>query len=167
MVNRISNSWQFWLTLAFLWTFAAAASAWLDLPRATGIPHEAQFIERLSPEAAAILRGPSSAEKLAPGAPLWADTPRVYRMFNGMQLDLPATTTNEQAGIVKREYRDLLEARAAEQRWFYWLERTSVWLGFMLLTGYVVILVHRTARDAPITGPRPYSGPVFAAVSAL
>jgi hypothetical protein len=140
MIKRISNTWQLWLTLAILWTLVAAASAWLNLPRASGIAHEPGFMSRLSPESSAIVRGPGSTESL-PGAPLWADTPRVFRMSNGMQLSLPAVTTDERASIVERNYRDLLEERAGEQRWLYWIERTAVWLAIILIGGYAVHLL--------------------------
>jgi len=135
MVKRITNSWQFWMTLAIMWTLATAASAWLDLPRAQMVAHDPEFMDQLTPESTAIVRGTAAAQKPAPGAPLWSDAPRVFRMSNGQQLDFPAITTAERAAIVEREYHDLLQARASGQRWLYLIERVALWLAPLLLAG--------------------------------
>jgi hypothetical protein len=88
-------------------------------------------------------------------------------MHNGMQLDLPALTTDERASVVKREYRDLLEARAGEQRAYYWLERTALWLAVMLLAGCAAILLRRGTRNVRIADTQPCAVPAFSAARAL
>ena len=70
MVKRITNSWQFWMTLAIMWTLATAASAWLDLPRAQMVAHDPEFMNQLTPESTAIVRGTAAEQKPAPGAPV-------------------------------------------------------------------------------------------------
>ena len=141
MVNRITNSWQFWMTLAIMWTLATAASAWIDLPRAPMIAHDPEFMNQLTPESLAIVRGAAAAQKSAPGEPLWSDAPRVFRMSNGKQLDFPAITTDERAAIVEREYHGLLQARASGQHWLYLLERVALWLAALMLAGLALGLL--------------------------
>jgi hypothetical protein len=141
MVSRITRSWQFWMTLAIIWTLATAASAWLDLPRAAHIAHDPEFMNQLTPESSAIVRGAAAAQQSAPGAPLWSEAPRVFRMSNGKQLDFPAITTDERAAIVEREYHGLLQARASGQHWLYLLERVALWLAPLLLAGLALGLL--------------------------
>jgi hypothetical protein len=138
MVNRIGRSWQLWVTLAVIWTLAAAGSAWIDLPRASQIPHDPEFMNQLSIDAAAILRGPTFADKPARGAPEWSDIPRLFRMSNGAQLQFPAFTTAERAAVVASEYRGLLHARANGQRWPYLLERLAWWLAPFLIAAFAL-----------------------------
>ena len=140
MVSRITRSWQFWMTLAIIWTLATAASAWLDLPRAAHIAHDPEFMNQLTPESSAT-RGAAAAQQSAPGAPLWSEAPRVFRMSNGKQLDFPAITTDERAAIVEREYHGLLQARASGQHWLYLIERVALWLAALLLAGLVLGLL--------------------------
>ena len=126
---------------AVIWTLIAAASAWLDLPRASNTPHEPGFLSQLSFEAAAIVSGSAVAAEPARGAPLWSDTPRLVRMSNGEQLIFPAFTTSQRVAIVENEYRKILSARAAEQRWPFLLERLAWWLAPLLLAGCLLKFV--------------------------
>ena len=141
MVNRLGTWWQLWAALAVIWTLAAAASAWLDMPRVTNIPHEPGFLSQLSREAAAIVQGSASAAEPARGAALWSDTPRLVRMPNGEQLTLPAFTTKQHAAIVETEYRRLLDARAGQQLWPYLLARLAWWLAPMLIVGGLLKII--------------------------
>ena len=129
------------MSLAIMWTLATAASAWIDLPRAPMIAHDPEFMNQLTPESSAIVRGAAAAQKSAPGEPLWSDAPRVFRMSNGKQLDFPAITTDERAAIVEREYHGLLQARASGQHWLYLLERVALWLAPLLLAGLALGLL--------------------------
>jgi hypothetical protein len=146
MVNRFGRWWQLWMALAVIWTFAAAGSAWIDLPRASSVPHDPEFLNQLSSEALAIVRGSVSADKPARGAPLWSDTPRLFRMSNGEQLQFPAITTAERAAVVENEYRGLLHARASGHRWLYLLQRLAWWLTPLLIAGFA-LGVARGGRD--------------------
>ena len=134
------------MALAVLWTFAAAGSAWIDLPRASSVPHDPEFLNQLSSEAAAIVRGSAPADKPALGAPLWSDTPRLFRMSNGEQLQFPASTTAERAAVVESEYRELLHARASGQRWMFLLQRLAWWLAPLLIAGFALSIA-RGSRD--------------------
>ncbi|MEO8442331.1 MAG: hypothetical protein ABI547_07575 [Betaproteobacteria bacterium] len=138
MVKRLGRWWQLWVALAVIWTFAAAGSAWIDLPRASNVPHDPEFLNQLSSEASAIVRGSASADQPASGAPLWSDTPRLFRMSNGEQLQFPAITTAERAAVVENEYRELLRARANGRRWSYLLERLAWWLAPLLIAGFAL-----------------------------
>jgi hypothetical protein len=146
MVNRFGKWWQLWMALALVWTFAASGSAWIDLPRASGVPHDPDFLNQLSSEALAIVRGPASADRPARGAPLWSDTPRLFRMSNGELLQFPAITTAERAAVVENEYRGLLHARASGHRWLYLLQRLAWWLAPLLLAGFA-LSVARGGRE--------------------
>jgi hypothetical protein len=129
------------MALAVIWTFAAAGSAWIDLPRASGVPHDPEFLNQLSDAASAIVRGSASVDRPARGAPLWSDTPRLFRMSNGEQLQFPAITTAERAAVVENEYRGLLDARASGHRWLYLLQRLAWWLVPLLLAGFALAVV--------------------------
>jgi hypothetical protein len=133
MVNRLGKRWQLWMTLGLIWTLAAAGSGWIDLPRAPNVPHDPEFLNQLSLEATAIVRGSAFADKLARGAPEWSDIPRLFRMSNGQQLEFPAITTAERAAVVESEYRELLNARVKSQRWPYLLARVALWLAPLLI----------------------------------
>jgi len=146
MVNRFGKWWQLWMALAIVWTFAAAGSAWIDLPRASGVPHDPEFLNQLSNEASAIVRGSASPGQPALGEPLWSDTPRLFRMSNGEQLQFPASTTAERAAVVENEYRELLHARASGHRWLYLLQRLAWWLAPLLIAGFA-LSVARGGRD--------------------
>ena len=137
MIYRIGKSWQLWVTLAVIWTLVAAASAWIDLPRASGVPHDPEFLSKFSFESSAIVRGTANAVPSVRGAPapLWSDTPRLLLMANGHRLAFPAFTTDQRASIVESEYRQLLDVRANEQRWPFLLERLAWWLVPLLIAG--------------------------------
>ena len=134
------------MALAVVWTFAAAGSAWIDLPRASNVPHDPEFLNQLSSEASAIVRGSASADTPAPGAPQWSDTPRLFRMSNGEQLQFPAITPAERAAVVENEYRGLLHARANGHRWLYLLQRLVWWLAPLLIAGFA-LSVARGGRE--------------------
>ena len=114
----------------------AAASAWIELPRAKGMPHDPAFIDKLSLQSAQIVRGPAVAEKPAQGEPVWCDMPRVFRMQNGTQLEFPAATNAERVAIVATEYAELLAVQASQQRWPFLLGRLASWLTPMLIAGF-------------------------------
>lgn len=152
MVNRFGKWWQLWMALAVIWTLVAAAAAWVELPRASGMPHDPQFIDKLSLESARIVRGPAIADKRAPGEPEWSDMPRLFRMQNGQQLEFPAVTTADRAAVVAGEYSQLLDVQASQQRWPFLLGRLAWWLAPLLMMGLALNMI-RTARASG--GPRP------------
>jgi hypothetical protein len=133
MVNRLGKWWQLWMVLAAIWTFAVVASAWLNLPRARHMPHDPDFLSKLSIEASSIMHGPQIAAKPVRGEMVWLDTPRSVRMYNGTRLEFPAITTDERAAFVASEYRQLLIAEAHQQRWPYLLEMLALWLAPLLV----------------------------------
>jgi hypothetical protein len=153
MENQFGKWTQLWMTLAFVWTLVAAASAWIELPRASSMPHDPNFIDELSVEASAIVRGAASADKPAPGEPVWADTPRLFRMSNGRQLEFPSVTTAERAAVVENEYREILDNRAARQRWPYLFERLAWWLAPILVAAFAWSAIHAGRRWERIQPP--------------
>lgn len=138
MVKRLGGWWNLWIALAVIWTLAAATCAWIDLPRAPDMPHDPEFLGKLSFEAASIMRGTPAAEIRGPGPAVWSDTPRLMRMSNGAQLTFPATTTNERAAIVAKDYLRLLSVQADDQRLPYLLEWLTVWLTPLLISGFAL-----------------------------
>jgi hypothetical protein len=136
MVNRFGKWRHLWMAMAVIWFLAAAASAWIELPRASGMPHDPAFVDKLSLESAQIVRGPAVADKPAPGDRVWSDLPRVFRMHNGTQLEFPAVTTAERAAVVATEYAELLDIQAGQQRWSFLLGRLAWWLAPMLIGGF-------------------------------
>ena len=143
MEKRFGKWWQLWMALTVVWTLAAAASAWLDLPRAPNVPHDPEFLNRLSTAASSIMRGPEVAATRERGAFVWSDTPRILRMENGALLEFPAITTDQRAAIVADEYRQLLTVAASDQRWPFLLERLILWLAPLLVAGVAVTQFRR------------------------
>jgi hypothetical protein len=149
MFNRLVGWRQIWMALAILWTIAAMTSGWMNLPRAQHMPHDPQFASKLSDEASSILLGTDFPAKLATGALIWSEAPRIVRMPNGMQLAFPATTTDERAAFVASEYRQLLGVQADKQRGQYLLAILVLWLAPLLLAGLSVSLICRAYKPPP------------------
>jgi hypothetical protein len=166
MLDRLRGWWQFWMVLAVVWTGVVFASGWMNLPRAQYMPHDPQFVSKLSAEATSILRRTDARVKPVRGAIVWTDTPRFVRMSNGAQLTFPATTTGEESALVASEYQKLLTSAAEKQRAPYLLELLAIWLAPAMLLlggGWGVSLIAReyrpaldrtTARTTPRTTPR-------------
>lgn len=131
------------MVLAVMWTLVVAAYGWLNLPRARHIPHDPQFLTRLSSEAASILRGPLASAKPVRGALVWSEDPRSVRMSNGTQLFFPAITTDARAELVAGEYRAVLNAEAAQQRVPYVLEMLALWLAPLVAAGLALRVARR------------------------
>ncbi|HEV7821618.1 MAG TPA: hypothetical protein VGO84_10595 [Burkholderiales bacterium] len=146
MDNRFGKWRHLWMALAVIWTLIAAAAAWIELPRAAGMPHDPQFVDKLSSESAQIVRGPAVADKRAAGEPEWSDIPRLFRMQNGRQLEFPAFTTADRAAVVAGEYRELLDVQASQQRWPFLLARLAWWLAPLLVAGLAFLRVIGTGR---------------------
>ena len=128
MVNRFGKWWSLWMALIVVWTLVAFAFAWINLPRAQSVPHDPQFLTRLSGDAASILHRADTAKKPMRGALVWSDSPRFVRMSNGADLTFPADTSSEQAAFVATEYRQLLDDEARGRRWSYLLGMLALWL---------------------------------------
>jgi hypothetical protein len=135
MFNRSGKWRQLGVTLAVIWTAVVFASGWLNLPRERHIPHDPQFLSRLSTEATSILQRTEAKAKRVRGAIEWTDAPRFVRMSNGAQLTFPPTTTGEQSAFVATEYRRLLNAEANKQRVPYLLQLLAIWLAPAVLLG--------------------------------
>lgn len=146
MFNRLSGWQYFGMALAVLWTIVMLTVAWINLPRARHVPHDSQFLSKLSPESATILRGTAIKARSVRGAPVWLDTTRVVRMSNGAELTLPSVTTDGQAAMVASEYRQLLHAEAVAQRWLFLLAMLGIWLTPALLLS-VASLAAALIRD--------------------
>jgi len=137
MFSRLGKWWQLWVTLAVMWTLAIISYGWMNLPRAQQLPHNPQFLSKLSNEASSILFGSDAQAEPAHGTLVWSQTPMIVRMSNGTRLQFPAPTTDERAAIVASEYRQLLDVEANEQRGPYLLAMLAIWLapGLLLFAG--------------------------------
>jgi hypothetical protein len=124
------------MMLAIAWTLVVFAFGWVNLPRAHQVPHDPQFLSRLSNEAASILSGNYAKPKPVRGALVWPEDPRIMRMSNGTRLTFPATTTNERAARVASEYDQMLSVEADRQRGAYLREMLAIWLAPLLLAGF-------------------------------
>jgi len=116
------------MLLIVLWTLAAFAFAWINLPRSQSVSHDPQFLTRLSEDAASILRRADTKSKTRHGALVWSESPRFVRMSNGAGLTLPAYSTSEQAALVASEYHRLLDNEARGRRWPFLLGMLALWL---------------------------------------
>ena len=145
MFNRLGGWWQLWMTLTVMWTIMVITYGWMNLPRAQQLPHNPQFLSKLSNEAASILLGSDAQAEPARGALVWSQTPRTVRMSNGTRLNFPSPTTHEQAALVAGEYRQLLDVEADEQRGPYALAMLALWFApcFLLVAGWAVSLIWR------------------------
>ncbi len=133
MFSRRGKWWQLWVTLAIMWTVAIITYGWMNLPRAQQLPHNPQFLSKLSNEAASILLVSDAQAEPARGTLVWSQSPMIVRMPNGARLTFPAPTTRERAALVASEYRQLLNAEADEQRGPYLLAMLAIWLAPWLL----------------------------------
>ena len=152
MWNRLGGWQLIGVMLVVTWTLAAVVSGWMYLPRAHQIPHDPQFLNKLSEDAAAILRGSGAAPKPGSGEPVWSDHPRFMRMANGAQLAFPAITTDERAELVASEYRELLHEEAIGQRGPFLLTMLAVWLAPLLLAGMAAGLISNSESIRGVFG---------------
>jgi hypothetical protein len=146
MVIRFGKWWSLWAALIVVWTLVAFAFAWINLPRAETVPHDPQFLTRLSEDAASILHRADTTSKPRRGALVWSESSRFVRMSNGTDLTLPAYTTRDQAALVASEYHRLLDNEARGRRWSFLLGMLALWLvpcGGLL----AVLLAARPLRD--------------------
>jgi hypothetical protein len=146
MFNRLGGWWQLWMTLTVMWTIVVITYGWMNLPRAQQMPHNPQFLSKLSNEASSILFGSDASAEPARGALVWSQTPMIVRMSNGTRLTFPATTTGERIAFVRGEYSQLLNVKADEQKGPYLLEMLAIWLAPVLLplvAGFAVRLICR------------------------
>jgi len=97
------------------------------------VPHNPQFLSKLSNQAASILFVSDAQAEPARGTLVWSQTPMIVRMPNGTRLQFPAPTTDERAAVVASEYRQLLDVEADEQRGPYLLALLAIWLAPCLL----------------------------------
>ena len=141
MINRLNGWRRLWAILAVVWTMLVMIYGWLNLPRAPYIPHEPQFLHRLSNEAASIMRGSDASAKQVRGPIVWSENPRVVRMTNGAALTFPANTTRERAEFVAGEYRQVLKVAANSKTAPYLLEMLAIWLAPLLVTGLAISLI--------------------------
>ncbi len=142
MFSRLGKWWQLGLTLSVIWTIAVITYGWMNLPRAQQLPHNPQFLSKLSTEALSILFVSDAKAEPARGALVWSQAPMLVRMSNGTQLTFPAPTTDERAALVASEYRQLLNAEADQKRGPYLLEMLAIWLapGLLLFAGLALSL---------------------------
>jgi hypothetical protein len=143
MFNRHGGWWPLWMTLTVMWTIVAITYGWMNLPRAQQMPHDPQFLSKLSNEASSILFGRDAGAEPARGALVWSENPRMVRMSNGTRLTFPATATGERVAFVRGEYRQLLDTEADEQRGPYLLKMLAIWLAPLLVAGLVAGLLRR------------------------
>jgi hypothetical protein len=157
MFNQFGKWWQLCVTLAVIWSAVIFAYGWLNLPRERHVPHDPQFLTRLSTAATSILMRTDTKVKPVRGAIEWTDTPRFVRMSNGAQLTFPATTTGEQSALVASEYRELLNAEANRQRAPYLLQLLAIWLApavLLLAGGLAASLIRHGHEAAPNNATR-------------
>lgn len=157
MITRLDGWWKLWIVLAVVWTVVAISSGWMNLPRARHMPHDPQFLSKLSAEAASIMLRTETRTKPVRSTFVWTEQPRMVRMSNGTRLTFPATTTDERAAFVATEYRQLLNIEADKQRGPYLAEMLAIWLGPLLVAGVAVSLLcrgYRTALATIIRGSR-------------
>src|SRR5476651_2319759 len=138
MFNRLGGWRQLWMMLAVMWTLVVITYGWLNLPRGRYIPHDPQFLSKLSSQASSILRGPDAKAKPARGALVWSEDPRIVRMSNGARLSFPAITTDARAEFVASEYSQLLNIEAEQQRWPYLLEMLLLWFAPLLAAAWLI-----------------------------
>jgi len=145
MFNRLGGWRQLWMTLMVMWTIIVITYGWMNLPRAQQLPHNPQFLSKLSNEASAILFGSDAKAEPARGALVWSQTSMIVRMSNGARLTFPAPTTDERAALVASEYRQLLDVEAYEQRGPYLLQMLAIWLApyLLLVASLAVNLIWR------------------------
>lgn len=148
MFNRLGKWWLLWAALAVAWTCVVFASAWMNLPRDRHVPHDPQFLSKLSNEASSILVRTGAGGMPAGGAIVWTDEPRVVRMLNGARLTFPAATTSEAAALVMSEYRELLSAEADKRRGPYLLRLLAIWLAPLLVAAGAAVLIWRVRKSA-------------------
>jgi hypothetical protein len=125
-----------------MWTFAVTAFGWLQLPRMQDMPHDPDFLSKLSREAVSILSARETKTEPVRGALVWLDGPRVVRMLNGALLTFPAITTDKQVALVENEYRQLLDVEAGNLPGPFVLEMLALWLAPLLVTGLLLHLFH-------------------------
>jgi hypothetical protein len=135
-----------------MWTIVVVTYGWMNLPRAQQMPHNPQFLSKLSNEASSILLGSGAKAEPARGALVWSQTPMIVRMSNGTRLTFPATTTDERAAFVASEYRQLLNVKADEQKGPYLLGMLALWLApvLLLIAGFAASLIWRGYKP-PLT----------------
>jgi hypothetical protein len=129
-----------------MWTIVAITSGLLNLPQARRMPHDPQFLSKLSTEAASILLGTDAKARPTRGALVWSENPKIVRMSNGTRLTFPATATDERVAFVASEYHQLLNVEADEQRGPYLLEMLAIWFVpccCLLVAGLAVSLIYR------------------------
>ena len=149
MINRFGRWWPLWVTLAVMWTLVVVMYGWINLPRANQVPHNPQFLAKLSNEAASIMFGRYAKAEPGRGVLVWSEVPRTVRMSNGARLTFPATATNERVALVAGEYDQLLSAEADKQRGPYLLEMLAIWLAPLLVAGFAASLLGRGYRSSP------------------
>lgn len=150
MFNRLGGWWQLRVTLTVMWTIAVITYGWINLPRAQQLPHDPQFLSKLSNEAASILSGRDAQAEPARGVLVWSQTPMLVRMSNGTQLTFPAPTTDEGVALVASEYRQLLNAEADQQRGPYLLAMLAIWLApCLLLVGELFRIMFANEQRKP------------------
>ena len=144
MFSRLCGSWQLWMTLLVMWTLAVMAYGWINLPRAPQVPHDPQFLSKLSHEASSILAAADAqAKPVVSGALVWSEAPRLVLMPNGTRLAFPATATRKETAFVASEYRQLLDVEAAGQEGPYLVKMLAIWLAPLLAAGLTVSLIGR------------------------
>ncbi|GEM_PF-4413490 len=151
MPKRLGVCLQFWIVLTVVWAIVAATFGWMNLPRAQQMPHNPQFVNKLSNEASLILLGGGSKAESARGALVWSEATVIVRMSNGTGLTFPAITTNERAAFVAGEYNQLLDAEASERRGPYLLGMVAVWFlpcVMLLMVGIAVVWAFRSFHRA-------------------
>lgn len=157
MPKRLSVWLQLWIVLTVVWAIVAATLGWMNLPRAQQMPHNPQFVNKLSNEASLILLGGDSKVESARGALIWSEAPMIVRMSNGTGLTFPAITTNERAAFVASEYYQLLDAEASERRGPYVLGMVAFWLlpcVLLLIVGIAAVRASRSFHRAMPGGRR-------------
>lgn len=146
MFNRLGGWWRLWVTLTVIWTIVVITYGWMNLPRAHQMPHNPQFLSKLSNQAASILFASDAQAEPARGALVWSQTSMIVRMSNGTRLTFPATTTGERVALVRGEYSQLLDAEASERSGLYMLGIAAVWLlpcVMLLVAGLATGLIYR------------------------
>ena len=157
MLNRLVGWWQLGILLAVVWTVMVLASGWMNLPRAHQVAHDSLFLNKLSLEASAILRGTAAstkpfgnAQSARPLAVVWSEQPRTLRMPNGADLAFPSTTTDHRMALVAVEYREVLQAKANALRWQYLLEMAVIWLLPIVLMFVAGLAISLRGSGAPV-----------------
>jgi hypothetical protein len=111
------------------------------------MPHDPDFLKKLSDQALLILAGIPSPDALPEALREATEKDRfVAHMANGVKLEFPVGTTEDKVALVTSEYQALLEAQLSQRRPAYLFKAVciavipsiSVLIGGLVVAGWVM-----------------------------